>query len=57
MGILAGTNNFRGYRYGIELPTGFYPLPSLGWAGRALIWSDQDQALDRATDLIWAAGD
>ena len=60
MGIFAGTNNFRGYGYGIELPDGFLPVAiprMLGWAGRALIWSDQDQALDRATDLIWAAGD
>ena len=26
MGIFAGTNNFRGYGYGIELPDGFLPV-------------------------------
>ena len=26
MGIFAGTNNFRGYEYGIELPDGFLPV-------------------------------
>ena len=26
MGIFVGTNNFRGYGYGIELPDGFLPV-------------------------------
>ena len=26
MGIFTGTNNFRGYGYGIELPDGFLPV-------------------------------
>jgi hypothetical protein len=31
MGIFAGTNNFRGYKYGIELPDGFLPVAIRTW--------------------------
>ena len=41
MGIFAGTNNFRRYGYGIELPDGFLPvaIPSSDGVARGAVCS------------------